>query len=298
MRAVVLGAAAGGGFPQWNCGCRNCCAVRQKLPGFVPRSQSSIAVTGDGRHWAILNASPDIRDQINQTPALHPTGLRESPISSVLVTNGDLDHVAGLLILREKQPFRLHLTAGIASILDENPIFRVLDPQFVERRSVQVNEEFELAQGLRAVMFPVPGKVPLYAEDGEVATDVEGEQTVGVELKSDSGTMFYIPGCAKMTPALAERVRGASLVFFDGSFWSQDELKENGVGTKTSARMGHMVIGGPDGSLEAFRDLDVKRKIYVHINNTNPILDPASGAFRAVNEAGWEVAVDQMEVRL
>lgn len=296
MRAVVLGAAAGGGFPQWNCGCRNCCAVRRKAAGFAPRTQSSLAVTADGSHWAILNASPDIREQINRTAYLHPTGRRDSPVASVLVTNGDLDHLAGLLTLREKQRFRLYMTAEIAEVIEANPIFRVLDPDCVEKVRVTVGRKFDLVPGLRATLFSVPGKVPLYAETGEVRSDMEGEQTVGVELHSAQGTMFYIPGCAKMTVELAALLTGAPVVFFDGSFWSQDEMQENGVGTKTSARMGHMVMDGPHGSIEAFRKLGVLRKIYVHINNTNPVLDPASREHRAVRDAGWEVACDQMEV--
>jgi len=296
VRAVVLGAAAGGGFPQWNCGCRNCVAAREHVEGFLPRSQSSLAVTVDGVRWAILNASPDIREQINRTPDLHPRGLRSSPLASVLVTNGDLDHIAGLLTLREKQPFRLFLTREIAAVLSGNPIFRALDPKCVEQVIVGLDEDFDLLPGLPVRLFAVPGKVPLYAEAGEVRTDLEGEQTVGVEMAGSKGTLFYIPGCARMTEKLAARLMNASTVFFDGTVWTDDEMRSAGVGEKTGRRMGHMAMSGEDGSIAAFADLGVSRKIFIHINNTNPVLDPASQERAAAVKAGWEIGYDQMEV--
>lgn len=296
MRAVVLGAAAGGGFPQWNCGCHNCRAVREKSEGFLPRTQSSLAVSADGEQWAVLNASPDIREQINRTIALHPTGLRTSPIVSVLVTNGDLDHIAGLLTLREKQPFRLIVTREIAGILAANPIFRALDETCVTRTCVGLEEEFDLVPGLKARLFAVPGKVPLYAETGDVRTDLEGEQTVGVELGEEDGKAYYIPGCARMTPMLAKRLSGAPLAFFDGTVWQDDEMQRAGVGEKTGRRMGHMAMSSTQGSIAAFAELGVKRKVYIHINNTNPVLDPSSTERRAAENAGWEIGYDQMEV--
>lgn len=296
MRAVVLGAAAGGGFPQWNCGCRNCTAAREQVEGFLPRSQSSLAVTRDGWNWAILNASPDIRDQINRTKALHPRGLRSSPIASLLVTNGDIDHVAGLLTLREKQRFRLFLTGEIAATLAENPIFRALDPDCVEQAVVGLDDPFEIVPGLTARLFAVPGKVPLYAEEGEVRTDLEGEQTVGVEIGGTQAALFYIPGCARMTGKLAARLAGASTVLFDGTVWQDDEMMTAGVGEKTGRRMGHMSMSGPDGSIAAFERIGVKRKIFIHINNTNPVLDPHSQERAAAEKAGWEIGSDQMEV--
>lgn len=296
MRAVVLGAAAGGGFPQWNCGCRNCDAVRTHMKGFLPRSQSSLAVTVDGAQWAILNASPDIREQINRTPDLHPRGPRSSPLASVLVTNGDLDHIAGLLTLREKQPFRLFLTREIAAVLGENPIFRALDPECVEQVIVGLDEDFDFLSGLRVRLFAVPGKVPLYAEAGKVRTDLEGEQTVGVEMTGPEGTLFYIPGCARMTETLAARLANASTVFFDGTVWTDDEMSSAGVGEKTGRRMGHMAMSGDGGSIAAFANLGVSRKIFIHINNTNPVLDSASQECAAAVKAGWEIGYDQMEV--
>lgn len=294
LRIVVLGAAAGGGLPQWNCGCPNCVAARRgDLPSL---SQSSIAVSGDGESWSIVNASPDLRQQLALTPALHATGLRQTPIVSVLVTNADIDHVAGLLTLREKQPFRLIATSEVHAVLAANPIFQALDPDLVVRETVPVGEEIAIAPGLRATLFPVPGKVPLYLEAGEVVTDQEGELTVGVELASADSRAYYIPGCARMTPALEARLRGAPLVLFDGTLFRDDEMVEAGLGSKTGRRMGHMPIDGPQGSLAAFDGLGVGRKVYVHLNNSNPVLDSRSPARAAVSAAGWAVAEDGMEI--
>ena len=294
LHALVLGAAAGGGLPQWNCGCRNCIAARN---GDIPAaSQSSIALSANGSDWSILNASPDIRYQIAAAPPLHPTGPRESPIRSVVLTNGDIDHVAGLLTLREKQRFSLFTTLAIAEVLDDNQIFRALDPQFVTRIIVTPGQRFEIAQGLSAELFVVPGKVPLYMEGDMVDTELEGEQTVGVSLRAGDREAFYIPGCAKLTPDLGDRLRDAELVFFDGTVWENEEMIRLGVGAKTGARMGHMSMAGKNGSMEAFENLNVARKIYVHMNNTNPVFDPASDERKQVEAAGWDIAFDGMKV--
>lgn len=293
MRTIVLGAAAGGGLPQWNCGCLNCGLARAgEIPG---ASQSSLAVSADGVDWAILNASPDIRTQLAATPALRPRALRDSPVKAVLLTNGDIDHVAGLLGLREKQDLSLHATAEILDVLAGNPVFAALDPALVTRRAQTLDRPFALLPGLTAELFAVPGKVPLYLEGATVATDLEGEQTVGVRLESDAGVAYYVPGCAAVTPALAERLRGAGLVFFDGTLWEDDEMIRAGLGAKTGRRMGHISMNGPEGSIAAFDRLGVRRKVFVHMNNSNPVW--RAGPERAAAEAaGWEIARDGMEV--
>ena len=270
-------------------------ARRGEIP---PRSQSSIAVSADGETWAVVNASPDIRAQLAASPALHPSGPRTSPIRGVLLTNGDIDHVAGLLTLRERQPFTLFSTGEIATVIRDNRIFDALSPELVERRTMTLGEPAEIAPGVTAEMFAVPGKVPLFMEEGEVRTDIEGEQTVGVRLGAGGAAAYYIPGCARMTGALAERLRGAELVLFDGTVWEDYEMIHTGVGHKTGTRMGHMAMQGQGGSLEAFATLGVARKVYVHINNTNPVLDPATPERRAVEDAGWIVAEDGMELTL
>jgi pyrroloquinoline quinone biosynthesis protein B len=297
IRFLVLGAAAGGGLPQWNCGCRNCNMARDPNSSLKPQSQSSLAVSLDGESWAILNASPDIRQQIERSKPLHPISLRDTPIKSVLITNGDVDHIAGLLTLREKQPFDLWLTPAIGAILDENPIFRALDPQVVKRRMIELDEPFFLLPGLRAKLFSVPGKVPLFMETPDLKIGAETEQTVGVELKAGGNRAYYVPGCASIPEALASRLHGAGLLFFDGTLFTDDEMIVAGVGTKTGRRMGHMPIDGSDVSLLSLDRLKIGRKIYIHINNTNPIWRAGHERER-LGERGFEVGFDGMEVTL
>lgn len=296
LRILILGSAAGGGLPQWNCGCENCCKARR---GEIPsRTQSSIAVSADGETWAIINASPDIRAQMSNCPALHPRGPRVTPLAGVLLTNGDIDHIAGLLTLRERQPFTLFATGEIARVIRENRVFEALAADVVPRREVALERPVEIAPGVTAELFAVPGKVPLFMEQGEVKTDLEGEQTVGVCLAAGGTEAFYIPGCAQLTAALADRLSGASLVLFDGTVWEDDEMIRTGVGTKTGARMGHMAMHGPGGSINAFANLGVARKVYVHMNNTNPVLDPARPERAEAEAAGWTIAEDGMELSL
>ena len=306
LHALILGAAAGGGLPQWNCNAPNSASFWRGGAPLTAATQSSLAISADGEDWALLNASPDLRAQIMARPQLQPRdpdvyGLRDTPIRTVLLTNGDVDHIVGLLTLREKQRFELISTFDIAKILKANPIFDVLDPSFVLRRVIELDRPFALVPGITATMFAVPGKVPLYMEglvgEDELKTDAMGEQTVGVEITDGSATLFYIPGCARMIPALAERVRGADAVLFDGTLWTDDEMIKAGVGQKTGQRMGHMSMSGPDGTIAAFADLEVERKVFVHINNTNPVWH--DGPERAEAEAaGWEIGYDGMEIEL
>lgn len=296
FRAHILGAAAGGGLPQWNCGCKNCNLARAgEIP---PQSQSSVAFSVNGDDWAVLNASPDIREQMARAKVLHPTDLRESPLRSVLLTNGDIDHVAGLLTLREQQAFTLFATAEIHQVLADNPIFAALNPNYVSRVQIALDEEFELVTGLTAQLFAVPGKVPLYLEGEEVQTDLLGEQTVGVQLRSEGRNVYYIPGCAAMRPELRDRIEGADMVMFDGTLWQDDEMVQAGLSQKTGQRMGHMSMSGEDGSIAAFKDIAVARKVFVHMNNTNPVLRPQSDQRKAVEAAGWTVAYDGLELTI
>lgn len=294
FRARILGAAAGGGLPQWNCGCPNCNLARA---GDIPaQTQSSLAVSAGGDAWAILNASPDIREQLARAPSLHPSGLRELPLSSVLVTNGDIDHVAGLLTLREMQAFTLFATPGIHEVLAANPMFDALNRSVVDRAAIALDTPFDLVPGLRATLFAVPGKVPLYLEAGEVQTDLVGEQTVGVELCAGETRVYYIPGCAMLTEDLAARLAGADAVFFDGTLWRDDEMQRAGLGEKTGKRMGHMSMSGADGSIAAFAGLTIGQKIFVHMNNTNPVLRPGSSERAEAESAGWIIGQDGMEI--
>jgi pyrroloquinoline quinone biosynthesis protein B len=220
-------------------------------------------------------------------------------VRAVLLTNADIDHVAGLLTLREKQRFTVFATDEVHAIIASNPIFAALDGALVERRPVPLERHVTLVSGLQARLFAVPGKVPLYLEGETVRTDLEGEQTVGVEfLDETGGRAFYIPGCARLTPKLAERLQGAALVLFDGTLWDDEEMIRQGLGTKTGRRMGHMPMSGPEGSLAGLASLGIGRCIYVHLNNSNPAVDPGSAEAATIREAGFEIAFDGMEIAL
>lgn len=308
IHAVVLGAAAGGGFPQWNSNSEACRRARAGDPAAPARSQASLAVSANGTSWYLLNASPDLRQQIAATPLLHPReGLRSTPIAGVLLTSGEVDAVAGLLNLRERQPLRLVASDAVHDLLDANPIFEALSRELVPRQRVALEQWFPLLDaggaemGFSAMLFPVPGKVPLYMEQDDhaaAAIEEEGGATTGVALQAGGRRMFYIPGCATMTPQLADLLRGAELVFFDGTLWRDDEMIVAGLGPKTGRRMGHMSVSGQHGTIAAFVDLDVRRKILIHMNNSNPVLLADSPQRREAEAAGWQVAFDGMEVRL
>ena len=294
MRFLVLGASAGGGLPQWNCGCRNCNDARA---GVIPPSgQSSLAV-GLGEAWAVINASPDLRQQFLDRPALHPRALRDTPVASVLLTNGDIDHIAGLLTLRERTPFRLFATQGILEVLAANPVFDALASDVVARKAIRLETPFELLEGVEAELFAVPGKVPLFLEGAEVETEMMGEQTVGVRLTGTGKTAYYIPGCARVTDDLRARLADADLLFFDGTLWDDDEMTRTGTGQKTGRRMGHISMSGPDGAMAALDALDA-RKVFIHINNTNPVLQPDGPEAAEVAANSWAVAFDGMETSL
>jgi len=310
LRVLILGAAAGGGFPQWNSNNEASQRARAGDPSAKPSSQSSIAVSADGRRWVLLNASPDLRQQINDNPQLHPKeGVRHSPIVSVVLTNGDVDHVAGLLILRESHPLSVYATGRVLTVLRENNIFNVLNPDYVDRRALILGEAFEPtakdggATGLVVEAFAVPGKVALYKEDESAGPGfgTVAEDTIGLRVadrETGSHFFYYIPGCAALPEALRERIRGAPLALFDGTLWRDDEMVVQRAGMKTGGRMGHMSVSGPDGTMAAFASLDVKDKVFVHINNTNPILLADSPERAEVEAAGWRVAHDGMEISL
>lgn len=298
MRIIVLGSAAGGGFPQWNSACAVGARAWRHDPAARWRTQCSLAISADDERFVLLNASPDLRQQILATPALHPKAApRHSPIAAVVLTNGDIDHVAGLLTLRESHRFDLYATAAILDVLAANPIFDALNPDYVARHRIALDEAIEVA-GLTITAFAVPGKVALYLERGEPVIGGESEDTVGLEIRAGDRRFHFVPGCARVTDALASRLEGASLLFFDGTLWTDDEMVRSGTGAKTGTRMGHISVFGPEGSLAALASLRVGRKVYIHINNTNPMLLDDSPERAAAVRAGWEVAHDGMEVRL
>lgn len=305
MFVRVLGSAAGGGFPQWNCGCRLCAGVRSGTIAAKPRLQESLAVSADGNRWVLLNASPDIRAQIEAFPPLHPKARRQTPIAAIVLTNGDLDHVLGLLSLREGQRLAVYATEPVRrGFLEGNSLARTLArfPHQIAWRRIGVGEEIPLADpegvpiGLVLRAVPAPGRPPPHLQ-GEVSEDPL--DTVGLSMSDQRGRrLCYIPGTNAITPALRALAEGADALFLDGTFWSDDELIAGGLGSATARSMGHLPVGGPDGSLAALAGLAVGRRVLIHLNNTNPLLDEESPERRAAEAAGWEVAEDGMEMAL
>ncbi|MER8752954.1 pyrroloquinoline quinone biosynthesis protein PqqB [Mesorhizobium sp. M1050] len=309
MRVKIIGSAAGGGFPQWNCNYRLSRAARTGTPGVHPRTQSSIAASADGTGWVLFNASPDIRQQIAQTPELQPAAeapLRSTPIRAVVLTNADIDHIAGLLSLRERQPFAVYASAQVLATLEANSIFSVLDPAIVPRRLAPMGElaicdAGSHETGVVVDVFPVPGKIALYLEQsGDPRANFSSDtgDTIGVRITGagSHGAVFYIPGCARIDAALRTRLADAACLLFDGTVYTDDEMIAASVGQKTGARMGHIAISGEAGSIAGLADVKMGRRIFVHINNTNPVLDENSAEHAAVKAAGWEVASDGMEM--
>ncbi len=306
MRIKVLGAAAGGGFPQWNCGCPNCREVRAGRPGLEPLSQECVAVSADGESWFLLNASPEIRSQIESFAPLHPRGPRHSPISAIVLTNGDLDHCLGLLSLRESHPLVIYATDRVRRGFTEgNVLYRTLErfPEQVTWRVLEPGKEAELCgldkkpSGLCLEAVPAPGKPPIHLERS--AGSDPGEN-IGVVVRESRGgkRLAYFSAAAGVTSLMRSALDGADCVFFDGTFWESDELIALGLGTKRAEDMAHLPVGGKGGSLAALAGLRATRRIYIHINNTNPLLHPRSPE-RAQAEAGrWEIARDGMEVVL
>jgi pyrroloquinoline quinone biosynthesis protein B len=307
VRVRVLGSGAGGGFPQWNCNCDNCRGVRSGSRRAKPRTQSSIAVSADGVRWYPINASPDIRQQIESFSALHATGaVRGTPIQAILLTNADIDHITGLLSLREFQPLCIYSTKQVMDwVLESNAVFRAirLFPSQCTWKTVVTSGQYEVIgvdgkdSGIRYEAFAVPSKPPAYLMD--LVSDWS-EETIGYKITdATSGRSFaYVPGIKQIDPEMLARLSGCNCIFLDGTFWSDDELMKLGITDKSALAIGHIPIGGPDGSLRTLAALSDVRKIYIHINNTNPILIEDSPERRAVEDAGWEVAFDGMDLEI
>jgi pyrroloquinoline quinone biosynthesis protein B len=298
LTAIVLGAAAGGGFPQWNCRCPTCRLAWGGDPRVRPRTQASLAVSADGESWLLINASPDLRQQLRHAKALHPrAATRGSPIKTVVLTGAEIDQVTGLLSLREREPFEICATAATLAAIADNPMFGALAPELVTRRAIVPGTPLTFAGGLAAELFMVPGKVPLYLEGEDPDTTSETAANVGVEITAAGARIAYVPGAAAVTPAMMQRLARADVVFFDGTLFRDDEMIATGTGTKTGRRMGHMPIDGEDGSLAALTGV-AARRVFIHINNTNPILIAGSPERQKVEAAGWEIAEDGLKVVL
>jgi pyrroloquinoline quinone biosynthesis protein B len=308
LRVVVLGAAAGGGVPQWNCGCPVCLQARSEHSELLS-TQASIAVSADGDHWFLINASPDLRQQLIATPQLHPKAgkLRHSPISGVILTNGEIDAVAGLLSMREGWPFTIYAHERVLAILRDNSIFNVLSAKNVRRQPIEVNKTFEPAlpdgapSGIEILPFAVSGKSAWYLEGkSQPAGDAGAGDTLGLRIsdRASGKYLYFIAACAGVTDDLKARLAGAPLVFFDGTVWRDDELITAGLGNKTGQSMGHIAMSGESGAIEALADLDIGRKIFLHINNSNPVLLRDSAERKTAERAGWQIPADGTEITL
>ena len=308
LRVVVLGAAAGGGVPQWNCGCPVCAKARADHPE-LRSSQASIAVSNDSEHWFLVNASPDLRQQLIQTPQLHPRSghLRHSPIAGVILTNGEIDAVAGLLSMREGSPFTIYAHGRVLAILKSNSIFNVLGEKNVRRQPIDVDKAFEPAlpdgapSGIDILPFEVPGKGAWYLEGKAHPAGTEGAgDTLGLRIADrSSGKYFYfIAACARVTDELRSRLAGAPLVFFDGTVWRDDELIVAGLGDKTGQGMGHIAMAGDHGAIESLAGLDIGQKMFLHINNSNPAWLRDSHERKTAELAGWQIPADGTEITL
>jgi pyrroloquinoline quinone biosynthesis protein B len=301
MRVRILGSAAGGGFPQWNCGCGNCTAIRQNKFQGKPRTQAQLAVTADDRHWYLAGASPNLSSQIESFSSLHPRAPRDSPISGVVLASADLDHVLGLLFLRELQPLRVYGSRSVLKILrEENSIFGMLnrvEPQ-VSWIVADCGAEFPLLTakgedcGLRCRMMCLSDRYPSYVRRAELGSC---EAVAGLFFAASGKRVAYFPAIAALDDALMAAFEGVDLLLLDGTFWAEDELIRIQGSGQTAQQMGHVPVKETLGKL---RNLSVGRKMFIHVNNTNPMLNEASEEYRAVRDAGWQVAEDGWQVDL
>jgi len=301
LTAIVLGSAAGGAFPQWNCRCPVCELAWAGDKRVRPRTQAGIAVSGGDGRWTLINASPDLGQQIRATRALHPAGaksgnsLRGSPIDAVVLTGAEIDQIAGLLSLRESSPFTLYATPSSHAAVAANAMFGAMTS--MTRRAINPGEKFMLAGNIEANLFTVPGKLPLYLEGDNPEIGAESAANVGIELARDGARLVFVPGAAAVSDAMRERFARADAVLFDGTLFTDDEMLRTGTGPKTGRRMGHMPIDGEGGALKALEGLKARR-MFIHINNTNPIQIDGSPERNKVEAAGWQVAEDGMEIVL
>ena len=306
MQVKILGSAAGGGFPQWNCACPNCRSLRAGTFQGKSRTQTQLAISSDSKHWFLLGASPDLRAQIEATPDLHPRAAdhetRHSPISGAIFLNADIDHVLGLLLLRELQPLNTYASLSVRRILTEdNSMFRMLQrvADQVKWNEIELDELFPLFtptredSGLCCRALSLGRHYPAYVSTRRQTDLQRREASLGLIVESPSGKrLAYMPAVPQIDDALLKEADSADVLLFDGTFWSEDELIRVQGSGQTSWEMGHVPVSSAEGSLEKLAHLRRPRKIYVHINNTNPMLDEASAEHRRVREAGWEVAED------
>jgi pyrroloquinoline quinone biosynthesis protein B len=308
MRVKILGSAAGGGFPQWNCACPNCGVLRSGKFQGKARSQTQVAVSpvsesAGPQSWFLLGASPDLRTQIEATPDLWPrNGVRESPLAGAVLANADLDHVLGLLLLRELQPLRMYATSSIRRILcEDNTMFRMLqrtNPQalwtdFSPDTAFSLNTPSGRDAGLRCRAMSLGAHFPAYVAVSRQNELSPREASLGLTIESESGKrLAFMPAVPDVDESLLNEFDVVDVLLFDGTFWSDDELIRVQGGGQTARQMGHIPVSSSDGSLRRLAGLRRPRKIYLHVNNTNPMLNEAGPEYRQVRDAGWEIAED------
>jgi pyrroloquinoline quinone biosynthesis protein B len=307
MYLRTLGTAAGGGFPQWNCACRNCSGARAGTLSTKARTQAQLAVSADRKAWYLVGASPDLHSQIEATPELQPTESRRSPIAGVVLASADLDQVLGLLLLRELQPLRVYATPSIRRILrEDNSVFHMLnriDPQvewtdFLAGEPLSLSSTKDEASGLGVEAISLGERYPAYVTAQRSAELAPGEASLGLIISKGGKNIGYFPAVPRIDDALLHRLETLDLLFFDGTFWSDGELIQVQGSGQTALQMGHVPVSSAAGSLERLAVLRKPRKIFVHVNNTNPMLDESSAEYRQVHEAGWEIAEDGWQFEL
>ena len=309
MQVKILGSAAGGGFPQWNCACSNCARLRANTFHGAPRTQAQLAIRESAKPWCLINASPDLRSQILSDPDLAPQSApRHSPIAAVVLTGADVDQVIGLLHLREFHPFQIYSTIAVETVLrGENSLFNALQqtqPQadwksIAPEKPASLKSSDGAALGLTVTASTIATKLPGYSERRPSAGVSSSDTVVGLQIESPSGAkLFCAPALPQLEGTWIADWNQCDAILIDGTFWSDDELVRTRGGGKFARGMGHIPISGPGGTLERLAKITHPRKIYYHINNTNPILDEDSAEHRAVREAGWEIAYDGMVVDL
>jgi pyrroloquinoline quinone biosynthesis protein B len=302
MQIVLLGTAAGGGFPQWNCWCPPCRVARTDPARATPRSQSAAAVSADGERWFLLNASPDVHAQLGRLPAGRAAGLRHSPVEGVVLTDAELDHSLGLVLLREARHIQLAATGAVREILEHDSGLLRVTSAFAEVRVTELapGQETPLAyrdgcpSGLAVTPFAVPAGPPRFARSEQPG------HTVGLRLRDEAtgGTAAFVPGCGGFDTPVSEVLAGVELVLFDGTFWTDDELIGLGISDRTARQMDHLPVSGPDGSLERLAALPARERVYTHINNTNPMLVEDSPERAEVIRRGLRVGADGMRFSL
>ena len=295
LKFKLLGTAAGGGIPQWNCACALCHLSRTHPKISPPRLQLQAAISSNATSWFLLNASPDLRVQIEANPELQPKpqfGQRNTPISGIVLTSADLDQVLGILLLREFQPLTIYTTRLIRKILEANTFFRMLErvPSQLTWVEILPNQPFQLGEEITCTAIPLAASLPHYAKD----TDTDGltYATLGLVLEAQNGRIAYTPSLPEITPELLAIYETCDTIFVDGTFWSDTELNRAQSGTPSARTIGHIPMSGNDGTIALLSGISRPKKIFIHINNTNPVLDPRTTEYHQVIDAGWQIGHD------